>query len=292
MFEKLALAETAPLIYPTITPNQHGFIPGRSTVTNLLSLQEYVLSAFEGGCPQVDCVYTDFSKAFDKLSHKHVLAVCQGKQTRATFKKTTGRRASQLLELLHADLVGPLPKTWGGAKYIFTTLDDFSRRAFTFFLKNKSEVLENFKQFRLMVENETGKHIKTLRTDNGGEFTGKNFENFLLAHRIKHQRSVPHTPEQNEAAERAQRSFVEKDRCLMREAHCSNTLWAKAVNTATYLYNRNPHKAVPGKTPEEVWSGQKVNLSHLKVWGCVAYAQVPKAQRKKWSPKSKPYMFV
>ncbi|CAB0006769.1 unnamed protein product, partial [Nesidiocoris tenuis] len=75
MFEKLVLAETAPLIYPTITPNQHGFIPGRSTVTNLLSFQEYVLSAFEAGCPQVDCVYTDFSKAFDKLSHKHVLAV-------------------------------------------------------------------------------------------------------------------------------------------------------------------------------------------------------------------------
>lgn len=62
-----------------ICSNQHGFVAGRSTVSNLVMFSEYCISAFSSGC-QVDCIYTDFSKAFDKVSHKiliHKLA-CLG----------------------------------------------------------------------------------------------------------------------------------------------------------------------------------------------------------------------
>ncbi|CAA9997226.1 unnamed protein product, partial [Nesidiocoris tenuis] len=50
-FEKLVLQDTAPLLYPVIAPQQHGFVPGRSTLSNLVAFQEYVLGAFEGGVP-------------------------------------------------------------------------------------------------------------------------------------------------------------------------------------------------------------------------------------------------
>jgi hypothetical protein len=53
-------------------------------------------------------------------------------------------------------------------------------------------------------------------------------------------------------------------------------MWAEAINTATYIKNRVPHKALVDKTPQECWSGEKTDISHLKVFGCVAYMHVPK----------------
>lgn len=55
-----------------ISPHQHGFFSGRSTSTNLVLFTEYCLSAFERGC-QVEAIYTDLSKAFDKVSHSILL---------------------------------------------------------------------------------------------------------------------------------------------------------------------------------------------------------------------------
>ncbi|XP_039313822.1 uncharacterized protein LOC105196674 isoform X3 [Solenopsis invicta] len=98
---------------------------------------------------------------------------------------------------------------------------------------------------------------------------------------IKHQLIVPYTPEQNGVAERTNRTIVEKARCMMQDADSNEKMWAEAVNTAVYLKNRSPHKAVKGKTPQEIWTGEKVDLSHLKVFGCIGYVHVPKIQRNK-----------
>jgi len=83
--------------------------------------------------------------------------VClQRKQSRQLFKNTGGRRAKQVLELVHSDLCGPMP-------------DDFSRKIFVYLLTNKSEVFNKFKSFKALVENQTGYRIKKIRTDNGTE---------------------------------------------------------------------------------------------------------------------------
>ena len=65
-----------------------------------------------------------------------------------------------------------------------------------------------------MFENESGKKIKTLRTDNGGEFITKEFEAFLSKHGIRHQNTVPYTPQQNGLAERKNRTLVKMARCM------------------------------------------------------------------------------
>ena len=59
-----------------------------------------------------------------------------------------------------------------------------------------------------------------------------------------------------------------------------------------YLLNRCPIKSVNKKTPQEGWSGHKPSISHLKVLGCVAFAQVPKAKRKKLDDRGKKYIFI
>lgn len=74
-----------------------------------------------------------------------------------------------------------------------------------------------------MVENQTGKKIKMLRTDNGTEYVNKDFQDTLAKSGIIHQRSVPHTPEQNGLAERVNRSIVEKIRCLLFDGQLSKS---------------------------------------------------------------------
>ena len=69
-------------------------------------------------------------------------------------------------------------------------IDDFTRMAWVFFLKEKSEAFNKFKAFKLLVENETEAKIKCLRSDNGGEFTSKEFDLFSETHGIKRQFSA------------------------------------------------------------------------------------------------------
>lgn len=78
LFESLVHTQLYSHFKPLIPENQHGFIKGRSTVTNLLVYKNYLCKAFATG-GQVDSIYTDFSKAFDKVSHRllcNKLATC------------------------------------------------------------------------------------------------------------------------------------------------------------------------------------------------------------------------
>ena len=58
----------------------------------------------------------------------------------------------------------------------------------------------------------------------------------------------------------------------MFQAGLATGFWGKVVLTAAYLINRCPPSAVEFKTPEERWTGKPPDLSHLKVFGCAAYA--------------------
>ena len=66
----------------------------------------------------------------------------------------------------------------GESKYFFIFVDDYSRMTWVYFLKEKSEVFECFKQFKVLVEKQSGCSLLTLRTDCGGEFTSTYFNDF------------------------------------------------------------------------------------------------------------------
>ncbi|BES99517.1 Hypothetical protein NTJ_12335 [Nesidiocoris tenuis] len=90
----------------------------------------------------------------------------------------------------------------GGAKYFITFTDDKSRWTTIKFLKKKSESLTAFKEFKTWAENTTGQKIKNLQSDNGGEYTSKEFTKFLKEAGIGRRLSCPDTPQQNGIAER------------------------------------------------------------------------------------------
>ena len=95
-------------------------------------------------------------------------------------------RASQRLQLIHADICGPItPISNSNKRYILCFIDDFSRKTWIYFLAEKCEAFTMFKNFKSLVENEIGSGICCLRTDRGGEFTSCEFNDFCKAHGIK-----------------------------------------------------------------------------------------------------------
>ena len=90
----------------------------------------------------------------------------------------------------------------GGCRYFVTFIDDYSRCCKVYFLKHKSEVFEKYKEFDVKVTNQCGYNIGTLRTDNGGEYLSKEFQAHLTSKGIRHELTIPHTPQQNGVAER------------------------------------------------------------------------------------------
>ena len=132
-----------------------------------------------------------------------------------------------------------------------------------------------------MVERTCGRQLKVLRSDNGGEYTSRQFAEYLKSEGVRHELSVPKTPQQNGVAERSNRTLMEMTRAMLSESKLPQSLWAESLSTATYLRNRSPTKAVKGKTPHEAYHGKKPDVGHLRVFGCTAYAHVAKDERKK-----------
>ncbi|KAL0891955.1 hypothetical protein ABMA27_015190 [Loxostege sticticalis] len=178
------------------------------------------------------------------------------------------------------------------ARYFVTFLDDYSKKIFVYVLHNKSEVLEKIIEFKKLVENQLSRTIKILRTDNGLEYVNRKFSNFHKNAGIIHQTTTPYTPEQNGTAERMNRTLIERAKCMMLNAKLPKVYWAEAIHTAAYIINRSPTKSLCYKTPEEMWTGQKPNVSHMRTFGCEAMVHLPKEKRKKLDSKSQKLIFI
>ena len=84
------------------------------------------------------------------------------------------------------------------------------------FLSTKSQVFQLFQRFHAMVERETRKPLKCLHTNNRGECTSTEFENYCAEHRIQHEKTVPGTPQHNGVVERLNRTIIEKVQCMLK----------------------------------------------------------------------------
>uniref|UniRef100_A0A2N9G262 CCHC-type domain-containing protein n=1 Tax=Fagus sylvatica TaxID=28930 RepID=A0A2N9G262_FAGSY len=139
-----------------------------------------------------------------------------GKQCRVRFKTAT-HKTKGILDYVHSDIWGPVrTPSKGGAQYFMSFIDDYSRKAWVYFLKNNS----------------------------------------AKEHGIKRHFTVRKTPQQNGVAERLNRTITETARCLRLNAELPKIFWAEAVDMACYIINRSPRVALDGKVAEEVKIGQ------------------------------------
>jgi len=229
---------------------------------------------------------------YERPSSNVCVSCVKGKQHKQFFRPSTNQ-SKELLQVVHSDLCGPMEtKSNGGSRYFLSFIDDCSRKVFIYFLQTKDQLPNTFEEFKALAEKQSNRQIKILRSDNGREYINQRLLKYLKNNGIKHQTTIPYTPEQNGLAERMNRTIVEKARCLLQEAGLGKEFWAEAVATAVYLINRSPAKGLNGITPEEAWSKRKPDLAHLRIFGCKAMAHIPKQLRKKWDSKSREYIFI
>lgn len=144
-----------------------------------------------------------------------------------------------------------------------------------------SEVFAKFVEFKSYAKRHFNRMIKVLRSDNGGKYTSKIFNDYLRDKGIVHQTSVAYNSQQNGVSERANRTIMSRVRCMLADAGLAKKLWGEAVNTAVYLINRSPCSSIDFKVPEDVWVGHEVSIHHLRVFGSKCVTQVPTNKRQK-----------
>jgi len=228
-----------------------------------------------------------------KNEHIDCESCALGKMHRDEFPSNPDRRKRDILELVHTDVCGPMQtKSLGGASYFLLFIDDCTRYTWVYFLRKKSDVFEYFKEFKNMAEKQTGKFIKILRSDQGGEYKLGDFIKYCKDHGIVQQFTVPNTPQQNGVAERKNRTLVECARSMIKGKNLSNGFWAEAISTAVYLKNRSPTRYLSFMTPFQALYDSKPAVHHLRVFGSKAFAHIPKENRRKLDAKAIKCIFI
>jgi hypothetical protein len=214
-----------------------------------------------------------------------------GKQHRQVNKAALFK-ATEPLELIHSDLHGPLPTSPHGYIYWVTFVDDATRLWAVLLLRKKSETFDAFKKFKAYAENATGKRIKVMRDDKGGEYMSLEFERFLADNGIMRQHTVRNEPHQNGVAERVNRTLAEQATAMLVESSLPTSFWEYAVSTLAHVRNRSPSSAVRDKVPYTGFYGRKPDVSHLRVFGCTAYVHVQKDKRLPLSSHTEKCVFI
>ena len=154
-------------------------------------------------------------------------------------------------------------------------------------MRKKSEVFDRWLEFMALMENQTGKSIKALRTDNGGEYSSREFSEQLKKKGIRHECTVPHNPEQNGVAERMNRTIKDMIRAMLQESKMPAKYWAEAAGMSVFILNRVSTKKLDQATPFEAYYGKKSTVyPELKIFGSFGYAHLPKAVQRSLGPRS------
>ncbi|XP_076918357.1 uncharacterized protein LOC143578759 [Bidens hawaiensis] len=142
-----------------------------------------------------------------------------------------------------------------------------------------------------MVEKESRRCIKVLRSDRGGEFCSHEFNSLCSEAGIKRELTAPYTPQHNGVVERKNRTIMGLARSMLFKKQLPKCFWAEAVSTAVYTMNRSPTKALVKQTPLHAWSGIKPTVGHMKAFGCIAYG-LNLAHKSKLDQRSEKQIFI
>ncbi|CAL5391000.1 unnamed protein product [Camellia sinensis] len=215
---------------------------------------------------------------------------CMAKSHRLPFSLST-TSINKPLALIHSDVWGPFHSA-SSIKYYVLFVDDFSKFTWLYPLHFKSEVFTKFIEFKAFVENQFTVKLQILRTDNGTEYLGLKFQEFLRTHGIDHQLSCPYTPPQNGVAERKHRHIIETTIALLQQSGVPLAYWFDTVATAVYLINRMPSSKLHNQSPFEMLFHQLPDYHFLKPFGCLCFPWLKPYAHHKLQPRSIACVFL
>uniref|UniRef100_A0A6J0SSI8 Integrase catalytic domain-containing protein n=1 Tax=Pogona vitticeps TaxID=103695 RepID=A0A6J0SSI8_9SAUR len=213
-------------------------------------------------------------------------AVClKVKGPRPSSPPGTKRRSSEVLELIHTDVHGPMSvPSLGNNRYILIFVDDFSRYRFIFLLRKKTEIHYLLKKYVSIVRNKFNRKPKAFQIDNKDEYFWPHIKAVLEEEGILCEEGVADAPEQSRMARWGLRSLLEMTKCMLADAELPNKFWGDAIMTAVHLLNILPTEDAK-ETPFELWNGCVPNLNRIRVFGSLAHAYVPLLERSHLDPK-------
>lgn len=206
------------------------------------------------------------------VGHTTLTSCASCEYAKMTRKQIRKEREEPLAEHfgdeVHMDVWGPSPvESLGGRRYFHLVIDDATRWTFTKPMRTKDGSFQSYKEVEAWAETQHGVRIKRCHSDRGGEFTGTEFSTHLAAHGTERRLTTHDTPQHNGVAESANRRLLERVRALLHQSDLPKTLWAEALQHATWLKNRLPTRALGGRTPFEALYGKKPDLAGLPEWG-------------------------
>jgi hypothetical protein len=203
------------------------------------------------------------------------------KSTRSSFTKTVPRCAD-VGHQWYVDVKGPFktPSLINRNIYIFGLIDSTSRLIVQYFMRNKSDVYDLFKQFNeeviaLVRSTTTTNKVIWIHSD-CGEFNSQKVREYAINSGIQCSTTCPYSPEQNGVIERSWRTLGEAATAMLLTSGLSETYWEEARKCAGFIHNRLPRKGnASEKSPYEIFFNKKLHIGYFKVFGSTAYVHKP-----------------
>ncbi|KAK8921731.1 hypothetical protein KSP39_PZI020888 [Platanthera zijinensis] len=236
--------------------------------------------------------FKTLSEQFPCISSSYISPcdVCHyARQKRLPYISSTSS-SNKIFDLLHVDIWGSYStSSVHDHKYFLTMVDDFSRFTWLILMKSKGEARQHLKNFIHFIDTQFSTKLKTIRTDNGLEFS---MNDFYQSKGILHQTTCVETPQQNGIVERKHQHIMNVARALFFQAKIPSQLWCYAVTHSTHIINRLPSPLLKQKTPYELLYKTPPSFVNLKVFGCLAYASTLMVQRTKFSSRARKTIFL
>ena len=191
--------------------------------------------------------------------------------------KTGCMHTTKLLELIHSNLVGPmLVESISRCKYRFVLMDDYSCASWVLPLRAKSDTPAEFEVWAVKMENGTESTIKAIMFDNARELVLGRMKEYYEQKGICINSSVLYSPSSNRIAERLVGVATNSTRTMLRNSNLPPCFWAEAMTTFMYLQNRTPTTANDSITSFEHFYRMKLDVGHIRTFGCVMHVMLPK----------------
>lgn len=206
--------------------------------SNILSIYDWHLKLGHLNVDSIKSMLRKFDIKFADIKDFKCEYCLMAKCTIKPFYSST-IKSNSILQLIHSDLSGIIRvKNNLNVKYFVVFIDDFSRLAFVYLLKEKCDVHDTFVSFKKWIELKTGHQIRALRSDNGGEYLNENFHNLHNEYGIELQYSTARRQQQNGVSERFMRTVVEMARSMLIQSKVHVSFWPFAISHAAFLRNR------------------------------------------------------
>lgn len=205
-----------------------------------------------------------------------ICEVCALTKLRNKIPKELAEWAKTLLGRIQFDVAGPFPVTIRGNRWFLLIIDTFSRRNWVIPLKTKGDAYEALLQWKLQIELQTGKKVKSARSDNAPELL-KAIEQWEVETGFEGQSTTIASSHQNGPAERSIQTVEADMRALLEEAKLPIEFWDEAAEVDAYVRNRTDvGLVIDGKktSPIGAFTGHPPSIDHIRRWGSKCYYYV------------------